>query len=178
MNFLTRSFIASLFLCLNASLLPAQFAAGLGAVYGSDIDQFAPNLRVYLFPNDKICFGPEIAWFPSKTHDGIDRQLTEYNFSAHYVFELTHHLAAYPLLGVNYSVEKESGHGETHTESALGANLGGGVHLVFGRFLPFAEYKYVASELSQHVISIGALFTLSGSHKKSSQPKENNPHHE
>lgn len=152
----------------------SQFAIGLGGAYGTDIEQFAPNLRVYYFPNEKICFGPEIAYFPSITEKihgiEVEKQLTEYNLTGHYIFELSPKLGVYPLFGLNYSVEKETEYEDEHkiemTEDAFGANLGAGLHLALGRFLPFAEYKYVTGNLRQHAFSIGVLFTFEKEEEK------------
>ena len=137
-----------------------QISAGIGGVYGSDIQQFAPNLRAYYFPNEALCFGPEVAWFPSVTENLVERQLTELNLTGHYVFEAGARLGLYPLFGLNYSIEREKDRESTHTESAFGANLGAGFHVAFNRVIPFAEYKYVTGALSQQAVSIGILFIL------------------
>jgi len=151
--------VALLFTLLFSNL-NAQIAIGAGGVYGTDIEQFAPNLRAYYFPNEKICFGPEVAWFPEISEGEVERQLTEFNITGHYIFEVHHKVGAYPLFGFNYSIEKETEHDEEITEEALGLNLGAGLHLSYGRFLPFVEYKYVTGDLSQHAFSAGVLFIL------------------
>ncbi|MCZ6520372.1 MAG: hypothetical protein O6848_02605 [Bacteroidetes bacterium] len=141
-------------------ILNAQIALGLGGTYGSDIDQFAPNFRAYYFPTHHICFGPEYSWFPSIESNDVKRQLTEFNLTGHYLLEISHRTALYPLTGLNYSREKETENGEEETTDAFGLNLGAGVHFAYGRVLPFAEYKYIFSDLSQHVISIGILIVV------------------
>jgi len=149
-------------------MVSAQIALGVGGTYGSDIDQFAPNFRAYYFPNEVICFGPEYSWFPSIESNEVKRQLTEFNLTGHYIFEVSHTMGVYPLTGLNYSREKETEHGEEETTDAFGLNLGAGVHFAYGRVLPFAEYKYIFSDLSQHVISIGILIVL----QEKDQPEE------
>ena len=138
----------------------SQFMAGFGGSYGDDINQFAPNVRVYYFPNHKICFGPEFAHFPSIKEGDVERELTEYGISGHYIFRLNSYLGFYPLIGINYSIEKEKEIGLEGETYSIGANLGAGFHLEFGRYFPFAEYKYVASGLPQNVFSIGVLINV------------------
>jgi len=111
----------------------AQVAFGVGATYGTDINQFGPNFRLYYFPNDLICIGPEFSWFSIKD-EGVERDLTEYNISAHFIFEVSHTTALFPLMGINYSREKETIGGMVSSEEAFGLNLGGGAHWVLGRF--------------------------------------------
>lgn len=134
--------------------------AGVGGSYGDDIDQFAPNIRLYYFPNHKICLGPEVAYFPTVKEGELERELIEYNFSAHLIFNLTKRIAAFPAVGLNYSMETERELDIEKQESSLGLNLGGGIHLEYGRYFPYIEYKYVASNLPQNAFSIGVLINV------------------
>ncbi len=134
--------------------------AGVGASYGDDIEQYAPNIRLYYFPSHKICFGPEFALFPTVKEGQVERKLTEYGISGHYIFQLNEYIGLYPLAGLNYAIETENFQDVVEEKTAFGANLGGGFHLEFGRYFPFAEYKYVASSLSQNVISVGLLINI------------------
>ncbi len=144
----------------------AQFMLGAGGSYGDDIQQFAPNIRVYFFPNHKICLGPEFAYFPKIKEGALERELVEYGFSGHYIFKLSESIGFYPLLGINYAIETEKELDIHEEKTSLGLNLGAGFHLEYGRYFPFAEYKYVASDLAQSVFSIGVLFNLSKKEKK------------
>ena len=77
-----------------------------------------------------------------------------------YLLEISHRTALYPLTGLNYSREKETENGEEETTDAFGLNLGAGMHFAYGKVLPFAEYKYIFSDLSQHVFRIGILIIV------------------
>lgn len=133
---------------------------GLGGSYGTDIKQFAPNARIYYGLNEHICFGPEYSYFPTVTHGGYEVQLSEFGFVAHYIFEIKEKVGLFPLLGFNYSVEKESHNGESESVDAFAASFGGGFHVNVGNWLPFAEYKFITGKLSQSTISVGLLYNL------------------
>jgi len=161
---------ALFFMCLFAAFSfnsSAQFMGGIGASYGDDIQQFAPNLRLYYFPNHKICLGPELAYFPTIEEKGIKKELMEYGFSGHYIFPLSEHLAFYPLVGLNFAIETKSHQDVVEEVTSFGANLGAGFHLECGRYFPYAEYKYVASALAQNVFSIGLLINIPNPKKES-----------
>ncbi|MFT5819809.1 MAG: hypothetical protein ACI8ZM_001034 [Crocinitomix sp.] len=145
---------------------------GVGGSYGADIQQFAPNFRIYYGLTEHICFGPEYSYFPSIKHGDTDVQLSEYGFVGHYIFEVKHIAGIYPLIGINYSVENEVHNEESHTTSALGASMGLGVHFNFKNFLPFAEYKYITGKLSQSTFSVGLIYNLHLGNKKHSGTKE------
>lgn len=157
---MNKLFITLLFFLLLSFDGIAQVMAGSGASYGDEIKQFAPNFRLYYFPNHKICFGPEFALFPSKKENGVSEELVEWGFSGHYIFPISEHLAFYPLVGLNYAVETISYQDVVEETTSFGANLGAGFHLEYGSYFPFVEYKYVASELAQNVISLGVLINL------------------
>ena len=133
---------------------------GIGISYGDDIQQYAPNLRLYYFPNHKICFGPEFAFFPETRERDVETKLTEYGFTGHFILNVTESLGIYPLLGLNYAVETEKSFGLHEETTSFGANLGAGLHLELENYFPYLEYKYVASGLAQNVVSIGILITI------------------
>ncbi|MFT5618896.1 MAG: hypothetical protein ACI85I_002131 [Arenicella sp.] len=138
----------------------AQLLIGTGATYGSDISQVAPQFRLYYYASEKLCFGPEFSYFPKTTEADIERQLTEYGFAIHYIFEVGEKIGIYPLTSINYSKEREWENHHLHTTEAFGLGVGGGLHGSFGNFLPFAEVKYLTGELKQTSISIGLIYNI------------------
>jgi len=150
------------FLLMWSSLSFGQsLISGLGTTYGSDIEGIGINVREYYFFNHHVCFGPEASFFPNHKVGEYDKSLIELNFTGHYIFELNEHLGIYPLTGLNYSIEKESMHNETKTVDEFGLNIGMGVHYKVKSLFPYIEYKYITGGLSQHVYSLGILFSLS-----------------
>ncbi|MBL1281124.1 MAG: hypothetical protein COA33_012660 [Fluviicola sp.] len=136
-----------------------NLVTGVGGTYGSAIDSYGINGREYVFIGKHICFGPELSYFP-KT--GITaKSLVELNFTGHYIFELTEHMGFYPLTGLNYSIEREIVEGIGEKESGFGLNLGVGIHYRVKNLFPFMEYKYILGGLSQHLVSLGILFSFS-----------------
>ena len=144
----------------------AQLLIGAAGIYGDDIQEPGVNLRLYYYNNGKICFGPEFSLFNSHKEivDGeeVTTKLWEFNFNGHYIFETTERLGLYPLVGLNVSRETEDieGLGRVAEETSLGVNVGAGAHYVFNRFLLFAEYDYLISNLHQNSFQVGFLIHL------------------
>jgi hypothetical protein len=140
---------------------------GTGGTYGSDIEQFAPNFRIYYGVNEHLCFGPEFTLFYLKTNENKWIKLKEYGFVVHYIFELKEHFGIYPLIGMNYSVEENKHSGSIHAINSLGASIGTGLHLNWKNILPYLEYKYTTGTLSQSTLSLGLVynFNLKSEHR-------------
>lgn len=134
--------------------------SGLGATYGSDIKSVGYNIREYMFIGHKICFGPEVSYFPKDKLFNSDEYLFELNITGHYLIELKENFVVYPLIGINYSYEKEVHHEHLVNESAFGLSIGYGIHYKVKNLFPFIEYKYIVGDLAQHVYSVGVLFSL------------------
>lgn len=134
-------------------------SAGGGLAYGSGLKKGAINLRGYYNIGEaKLCFGPEFTLFqPAQVH-GRELQLMEFAFIGHYIFHATPHLGLYPLGGPNLSIERFSGgHEKAETLYLWGLNAGAGIHLAYGRWAPYAEWKYVFGESEQQVVSVGLI---------------------
>jgi hypothetical protein len=122
----------------------------LGVPYSFHFKAVGINTRVYYNVGERICFGPEFSYFKKGEFTALD-----FNFIGHYIFE-TKLVGLYPLLGVNYTIEKD-----THeTEEAFGAVIGGGLHRNFGLLSVFAEYAHVQSRLRDDFVSVGMMFNL------------------
>lgn len=130
------------------------------------------NSRLYYGINEHICFGPEVTFFPYQDiENGYELTITDLNFNAHYIFELTHNFGFYPLSGVNYTIEKErliEQPKENDSEEKFGWNYGFGAHYNLSKVFVFAEFKGVSGKLSDEFITIGVIFPLA-KHKKEHQ---------
>lgn len=164
-----------LLLALHCSSNAQTLSIGAGVIYGDDIKSAGVHLRGYYnLPNEKVCFGPEYSYFleTSETKNGeeISLQLSEVNFNAHYLIEVSENWGIYPLGGANLSFEtetvKHSGVLMTHTHSFWGINLGAGIHRPIGRWVLFSEYDHLFSNPSQNSFLLGAFFTFSKEHKE------------
>ena len=160
------SFLLLFFSCIQVTA--QRFDLGVAAVYGDDITKFGQNTRFYVNTNDhRFCLGPEFSWFQedSKIVGGeeLQRNLVEFNFNGHMNVELFGPLMFYPLIGLNYSLEKEDyvHNGEIEESETLkewGFNLGSGLHYNLGKdWIIFAEYDHLFSKLSQNTLTFGIL---------------------
>ena len=117
------------------------------------------NVRAYFFANDKICFGPELTYFFEKNTGENTINTFAMDFNGHYVFEtLNHHLGIYPILGLNFTREKEVENisGESHIQNAFGVNIGGGLETpITHRINLFSEFIHTFSELEDSVFYLG-----------------------
>ena len=153
------------------SLVSAQtWSLGGAALYGDDIGKMGIHARGYFnSKNGKTCFGPEYSHFIKSTeiingHE-VSKKLNELNFNLHYIIELKHKWGLYPLVGLNMSFEKEEtknnlGEIEVNKHDAFGVNLGAGIHRMEEKWILFAEYDHLFSDLSQNSYLIGAFFTF------------------
>jgi len=170
-----KHLVTSIFLLTTFSIQAQtenSVSVGGGLPYNFTTEQFGLNARAYYNIGKTICFGPEFVYFFPQTETIGDEEITkntfEINFNIHYIFELTHHLGAYPVIGLNYTNEREEielfDTKETINQDIFGANIGGGFHYGFKKATPFIEYVYIASELREHIVTAGLLFTIGGSH--------------
>jgi len=159
-----------------------SFSLGGGIPYNLTAEVPGINLRAYYNIKDKICFGPELTFFAPKTimHDDeeIKTNIWEFNWNFHYIVEVSEHLGIYPIVGFNYTQEKEditfmsSGEDKTETINALGINIGGGFHRPLENMVPFLEYEYVLGDLSEHIITAGVFFTIGKEHSSSKEEEQ------
>ncbi len=131
------------------------------------------NTRIYYGPNDHFCFGPEVSFFPYQEIDNeYELKVTELNFNAHYIVELTHDFGIYPLSGINLTIEKErliEVTDENKEEDGFGLNYGLGIHYNLGKLFAFAEFKGVTGKLKDEFMTIGVIFLFS-------KPKDKQEH--
>ena len=157
------------------------YSIGGGVAYNNTLEIPGLNLRAYKNIGESFCFGTEFGIFlPKETIEGDkkeDKFVWEVNLVTHYVFELKEKIGIYPVLGLNYTREKEtieylsSGETEEATIDAIGFNMGAGIHYPVKHVTPFAEYAYVTGTLSEHAVIVGLFFTIG----KNSE--ENEKHH-
>ena len=165
---INRTLVSIFLLTFFFTAFGQRFDLGIAAVYGDDITKFGQNTRFYVNTNDhRFCLGPEFSWFleDSKMVGGEElvRNLVEFNFNGHMNVPLLGPLMFYPLVGLNYSVEKEEylHNGEVAEAETLrewGLNVGSGLHLNLTKhWLVFVEYDHLFSELNQNTLTFGLL---------------------
>ncbi|MDE0772257.1 MAG: hypothetical protein OSB25_08660 [Salibacteraceae bacterium] len=127
-----------------------SISIGLAVPYSFELNAVGINARVYYNIGEAICFGPEFSYFNNGNEEVMD-----VNFVGHYIFE-TPWVGIFPLVGVNYTVEK----GEHHNQEAIGVVFGAGVHRNFGKVAFFGEYAHVESDLRDDFITVGLFYNI------------------
>lgn len=159
-----------------------HISLGGGIPYNFTAETPGLNLRGYYNMGEHFCFGPELTFFLPKTeiHDmeEIETTIWEINVNAHYIFEVSEHLGIYPIIGLNYTREKEdisyllTGETEEKMVDAVGMNIGGGFHLPLPHFVPFVEYEYVVGDLSEHILTVGIFFSIGEENESEEKERE------
>ena len=127
---------------------------GTGIEYSDELNGIGNNIRAYYNIGEHICFGPEYSYFKKD-----EVELFDFNLVGHYIFELPFG-GFYPLLGANYSIEKEEGPIEEERETAFGVVFGGGFHKTFKNVTVFIEYSRVESDLADNFGTFGIMYTF------------------
>lgn len=140
----------------HACLYPeSSFTLGLAGIYGFDFSGSGINGRAYYNLGEHFCFGPE-ASFLSATN----KALTDINLVAHYIVDVKG-IGIYPVGGINYSLETETGENhEAHRDEAWGIVGGFGIHRNYNRFTLFTEYSHHFSPIPDDLIALGFMMTF------------------
>jgi len=128
--------------------LENSFTAAIGLPYSFHLKSLGINTRLYYNIGEHICFGPEVSFFKKN-----ETSILELNFVGHYIFEIKH-IGVYPLLGINYTIEKES----FFKEEELGLVVGVGAHKNFNKIMLFVEYSHIESHLKDDFATIGLMY--------------------
>lgn len=152
----------------------AQFSAGGGLSYGTEIEKFGITGKGLYTLNENIdisgaltIFFPEKSTFtnPFGPDTEIKTTLWELNFDGHYNFPASEEFVFYPMAGINITgirtkVEAD-GSSDSDSDTEFGLNIGaGGVYAFSEKLKGFAEIKYVISDYDQAVFTFGVLFPL------------------
>jgi outer membrane protein X len=163
----------------------AQYSAGGGINYGTEIGEigitakgiYAINKKFDLSANATMFFPYDYTFTINQNGDFIRNIVTTsiftINLDLHYNFALGDKLKLYPVAGYNAtrikvkveakSVYDYSSSTETETETKIhsGLNLGGGINYQLSEKLNgFAEVKYIVSNYSQGVFTLGLLYSF------------------
>lgn len=133
-----------------------SISTGIGTAISTELETLGINGRAYYNLNHRICFGPEFSYFKKG-----ETELLDFNLVAHYIFE-TKIVGFYPLIGLNYTIEKEELEitNDEDTVTAFGLKVGVGAHRNFGNLTVFLEYSRVQSELADNFIATGVFYTF------------------
>lgn len=160
-NFLKIAILLIAVIALSSQESNAQVKAGVGAAFGSEIEQVgiqgdlhyrltgAPAIQVgggfiYYFPKDDVNF-------------------YEVNINGGYIFYEEYMFKSYLYTGLNYANSSVDTAGGSVSDSAIGLNVGVGAEYDFGGVLGFGDLKYVVSDYDQPVFSIGLRVPFGGS---------------
>jgi hypothetical protein len=125
---------------------------GAGVPYSIDHQMVGVNLRMYYNINHKLCFGPEYSYFRDS-----EREIVDFDFVGHYILEVPL-VGIYPIVGANYTIEREVQKGETH--AGVGLVWGAGTHRNFGKFTAFAEYSCIEFGIADQFVTAGLMYSI------------------
>ena len=103
-------------------------------------------------------------YFPEK-NDNFKQNFWELNGNFQYYFLAEDNVSVYGLAGLNFffwktKYDDDVFDDEDESDTELGLNLGIGANFHVGNVIPFAELKYVAGDVDQAVILLGAKFPI------------------
>ncbi len=131
----------------------AQVKAGVGAAFGSEIEQVGIQADIHyrLASTPAIQLGAGfIYYFPKNDHE-----FYEVNLNGAYIFYEEFMFKSYLYTGLNYAHSETNGNDVSFADNAFGLNVGLGAEYDLGAALAFGDLKYVISDFDQPVFSIG-----------------------
>lgn len=139
-------------LIFNSQESNAQVKVGLGAAFGSEIEQVGIQGDLhYRFKNTPaIQLGGNLIYYFPKD----DRAIIAGNLNGAYIFYDKYMFKSYLFTGLHLAQENDTQEGSAKNRE-IGLNLGVGAEYDFGGLLAFGDLKYVISEIDQPVFSIG-----------------------
>lgn len=146
-----RSYASILFILITAPTFCQGVAAGIGSVFTHEATGM--NGRLYYFPDDIWCFGVEGSFFPSVED-------TEVSFNVHRLIEIERKFSLYPVAGLRWSERREEEGFIEAVDDGVSVNLGLGLHVPLGRFVPFTEYIYGIGFADEGSVMLGTFFIL------------------
>lgn len=148
--------ISTLFLALlilSPKESDAQVKAGLGAAFGSDIEQVGIQGDLHYRFTNRPAFmvgGSLVYYFPEN-----DFHFYEANLNGAYIFYDEYMFKSYFYTGLNLARSELKFDNGSAIDRAIGLNLGIGAEYDFGSLLAFGDLKYIVGELDQAVFTIG-----------------------
>lgn len=145
----------------NAQNMQGDFAVGLGAAYGFDVEELGINANVNYSFTDEIRAAVDFTYYLADS----DFTIWEFNANAHYLFMNEMDLRIYALAGLQYyNFEFEFDLGGFGTLAAeddgIGFNVGAGIEYDLGGIMLFAEPKFTISGLEQLNVTAGVRFAF------------------
>jgi opacity protein-like surface antigen len=149
------------------------WAAGLGFVYGSEIEQLGIAAKgQYNGITENIDGSLGLHFFFPDKYKGFGGELKTslftVNLDGHYNFDVSESVDVFGLGGLNIASFKVKcdGCGPLSSEASdteIGLNLGGGVSGdIADNLKGFGEIKYTLSEFDQLVVALGVMMTFGG----------------
>jgi len=138
----------------KAQVHQGQSAAGIQMLYGTEIDNLGLGIRYQYGILDQLRAEVGFNYFFERKH----RQWLDVNLNAHYLLGVwNQQLFLYPLAGLNYSMTKYKGDGQSDEENHVGLNVGAGAEFEINEhFGVNLEYRHtIIRKVDQGVFGIG-----------------------
>jgi opacity protein-like surface antigen len=161
MKKITTSIFLVLFSVLAVQSAQAQFKAGVGLMYGSEVEQLGIRVDGVYTINEQFRGVADFGYYFPEDMNGGSINYWELNINGNYMFfsDPDQGLNAYALAGLNFfnaSVEIDGFGSSSSNETGL--NLGAGLEYNLDFAELFAEAKFVISDADQLNIGAGLRF--------------------
>lgn len=156
----------AIFYCLTSTVTMAQFNAGAGIAYGTEIESAGFHFRAGYLISDRINLTGDVYFFFNRQETDLEREWRELNINARYRIYASERFFVYPLAGFNLSTittRFDQANGAPPVivrESAPGINAGGGLGFRVNSLTPFLETKYIFGDHQQGVFTLGVLYII------------------
>lgn len=159
-SFLQISAVLLVFFAIPSKETNAQVKAGVGAAFGSEIEQVGiqGDLHYRFAKIPAIQLGGSLIYYFPKN----DREFIEANLNGAYIFYDKYMFKSYGYTGLHLARLTINYPNGSIPNRTIGLNIGLGAEYDFGGLLAFGDLKYVFSEFDQPVFSIGLRVPFGG----------------
>ncbi len=134
------------------------------------------NLSAFYHFNEKLAAGVEMNRFFPVVHKEAELSAWDFDFNAHYLFNLQHHFYLYPVAGISHTFSKEVSTellGEAINDRFWSLNAGAGLVWQKGKWGLHTEFLYTWGQFNQEFVLAGLNYEIElGRHHKTGEHHE------
>lgn len=166
----TRILIVLLLLCAGCLQAQQKISFDLAAIRQTFHKANGLNLSAFYHFNEKLAAGVEMNRFFPVTHKDKEMSAWDFDFNAHYLFNMHHHFYFYPIAGFSHCFSKEISTeplGEAENARFWSLNAGAGLLWQKGKWGLHTEFLYTWGHFNQEFLLAGLNYEIElGRHHK------------